>query len=589
MSNIFIYEQNVSDNKKLEKKFRQRINEYADETPHHPYKNLGNLIEITGIFYKPSYPVRVLSQYESRSKDERHKPYQNQAIDERVLFSLNNFNSWDIILPEVKDFNGETKDYRVSGSEHVENCFKCHASGRITCPNCNGKCYVTCPNCNGSGTISCGKCRGQGTIPTQETRSNEIYIPPRYHSDGSQIGGTGMHKTETSYVTVNKTCSNCNGSGRFTCSRCSGKGKVVCPQCKAAGTITCPTCKGWKQLLHYYNISRALEYSDRETCILHGDVYDRFPEYLDNYQDYESELIHNKLDNKLHPGQLDEEVHLNSFIDKLLTQAHEEDNDSHVMLFQRLEIRRIETWELQYRFKNKNYVMLFVGSEYQIIPGLSPIYEVAFNYLEKSVKASKFYNFSKAQRLLEKAAHIDVYEMQETVNNYLYHLRKKVNSAYDLGSWTAGLLALFLGSFIVYTYFSEVNWVLGYAGFINNPDNFLYGYHAWSQIIMFMVTVYYIASTSAVKLYSIGYRLPTAIGRFVAGFLLTGFSVLLSMALLFLLNWVGITVIFTFLVWLTLIVLKLVLFLITLFIGIVIFIAKIIWVIISWLWNLIFN
>jgi DnaJ-class molecular chaperone len=302
MSADYIYEKEVTGDKDLEKAFRKQINTWAKSVPNQPYKNLGDQIQVTSIFYKPAYPIRLLTQYESRSKNSGHEPFENQKIPPRSIFRLEDFNSWDISLPDIETFTDKTSNYYVDGSQYVMDCFKCKANGWITCPQCQGRREVTCPNCTGAGRVTCGSCGGggyhrcsscggNGKISRTVTRDRQV---TRYNS-----GGQPYTATESYTTTVSDSCSRCGGRGQLTCSSCNGNGKVVCSRCRGRGLvtcpaysgmgrITCPVCQGHKQLMYYFYVERALEYSDKNTCVVHENIYNTFPEFLDNYSDYES-------------------------------------------------------------------------------------------------------------------------------------------------------------------------------------------------------------------------------------------------------------------------------------------------------------
>lgn len=111
------------------KSLRKSINAWAKTIPNHPYKKLGDQISVESILYKPAYPIRLLTQYEARRKDKGHEPYTNQTIPERKIHALNEFNSWDISLPDIQKFTDKTTKYYVQGSQYVADCFHCHARG----------------------------------------------------------------------------------------------------------------------------------------------------------------------------------------------------------------------------------------------------------------------------------------------------------------------------------------------------------------------------------------------------------------------------------------------------------------------------
>jgi hypothetical protein len=101
---IYPIEENRTNDATLERKLRAKINEWAAETPNHPFQNLGDLIEVRKITYCPSYVVELVSQYESRTKGKDTKPYINEKIPKRTFRELNEFNVWQFNYPELSQF-----------------------------------------------------------------------------------------------------------------------------------------------------------------------------------------------------------------------------------------------------------------------------------------------------------------------------------------------------------------------------------------------------------------------------------------------------------------------------------------------------
>ncbi|HBY19082.1 MAG TPA: hypothetical protein DEH00_07940 [Candidatus Marinimicrobia bacterium] len=602
MNTEMIYEQDLSQDKELEKSLRKSINAWAKTIPNHPYKNLGDQISVESILYKPAYPMRLLTQYENRRKDKGHEPYTNQTIPERKIYALNDFNSWDISLPDIQKFTDKTTKYYVQGSQYVADCFHCHARGVVTCPQCNGLHQVTCPSCQGAGKVrctscggsgryTCSNCGGSGQVSRQVSRQRSV---TRYDSDGNSHVGT-----ETYYETVRqacsvcsgrgyRTCSTCGGTGKVTCRQCRGTGKITCPRCSGQGIVTCYTCQGHKQLMHYFFVERTLNYTDQNTCIVHENIYKQFPEYLDHYQEYKSYNVVSQTEDLFQPGVLPEGHHLNSFIDAFITESREKNSDSHVIKFQRLDIDCIDTWELTYTFRGKEYVMAFTGSEYTVIPGLSPIYEVAFKDWKSGVRAGRLLWTTRAYHRLKKASSIDVYEIREKVNTAFGAVNEKIKDHYTVGVRIAGLLALFFGSFIAYGWFKHINPVFSYASFINRPENFLHAYHAWAQVFLFIFLGTGAMGMAASISKKFKTAIPQALLRIIFGGLITLIAIAIALGILGLLNITGITILADIALLIVHWIFKIVLILLGIFVGIVVWGAKIIWMLLSKIWNWIF-
>jgi hypothetical protein len=599
MSEKFVYEIDLTGDKKLESSLRKSMSVWAALVPNHPYKKLGDIIQVEHIFYKPAYPVRLQSQFEERGRHEGHEPFTGQKIPERVLFKLNDFTSWNIELPVVNDFTDSSINYIVNGSQHIENCFKCDAKGWITCVTCYGAKKLTCPqcrgvgesdcdSCSGGGSLRCYNCNGSGTIRKQLARSNQVWIPERYDSNGYKIGNTGMYEDRTYYETVNESCSYCNGRGKTSCRSCGGNGKISCQRCGASGKITCgtcsgsgrntcPTCNGRQQLLHYFYVQRDLSCTDQKTCVIHGEVYDRFPQFLEEYEQYESNNQLSKLQKRIETGQLPEDNHLNEFIDKYIINAHQEATDIHSLIFQQLDVERIDAWEMHYSFKGKNYIMLFVGSDYQVIPGLSPVYEVSFELWSRAVAAANARLYTRSRRLLKKAESIGTFEIQDDLEDALDIVEAKISDSYRLGTLVGALLSAFLGGFLAYNYFADVNYVLDYVSFINRDGSWLYGYHAPALTITFIVLLF-IGYRKLFKLWRYyGNAVPSATVRILFSALSMILLSALVLSALILLNITGITILLSFALWLILWLVKILVFLVVLLIQLVIWLAKALW------------
>ncbi|MFK5856979.1 MAG: hypothetical protein QM503_12680 [Bacteroidota bacterium] len=603
MSEIYIYEKNVSGDKELEAALKQSINDWANGIPHHPFKNLGNKITVKSIWYKPAYPVRLRSQYEERSKHKDHEPFTGQTIPPRKYHKLSDFDSWDMHLKVLKKFKDSTKKYYVDGSQYVTDCHHCDAKGwmtcntchghkKITCPDCRGARKVQCDSCGGLGDYQCGNCGGNGYKRKDVAQTKEVWVQ---NSDGNG----GHYTTKTSYVPVSEacipcgqtgrlTCKPCGGDGKVTCDRCRGRGEIQCPPCLGTGRVVCPVCDGKNQLMHHFYVERELEYTDKELCLIQSDIYKNFPEFLEEFPNYESKVVSSRRADKLEKNQLPEGHHLNSTINNFIDEANNDETDIHRMQFQQLDISCIDTWELRYQFKGKEYVMAFTGSEYQVIPGLSPIAELAFSYWRKGISAFRFYLFSRSSRLLTKSMKMDVFEIKEKVVTALSSVKEKLKQSYGLGAVIAFLLTMFFGGFVAYTYFSEVNYVFEYISFINNPENFLYPYHAWSQTL-FSVFIIYLAFKSAKStVKNFGHYVPSTIIRVITGIIFTLVFSIIFLATWALLNATGISIIITFIVWLALKILWILWWVVAIILGLIILAAQAIWGILSWLWGLIF-
>ncbi|MBG0783237.1 MAG: hypothetical protein H0S84_13290, partial [Bacteroidales bacterium] len=189
---------------------------------------------------------------------------------------------------------------------------------------------------------------------------------------------------------------------------------------------------------------------------------------------------------------------------------------------------------------------------------------------------------------LKKAKDINTYEVEEQINEAVEKVIQKVNQGYRSGSMLGLLLLLFPGIFIFYNYYSQINYVLPFVSFVNNPDHFLFDFHTWSQTLMSLLLVFGARSTSNNILTRLENKIPSVILRFTIAFIFTVFLGFIYTGIWAGLNVIGITLIITFIVWLAYWVIKIILIILGLAIGLIIWLAKIIWGILSWIYGLFF-
>lgn len=145
--------------------------------------------------------------------------------------------------------------FRCGGTAiHRSGCQTCGGAGTIFCHKCDGQGGGECGLCRGSGTDICHRCDGKGLTDTEDipyacTICNGTGIRFVTPGDGSGPGyydtcdlchGSGqmVHKAE------NRTCEDCNGSGKITCDDCNGAGVRSCEECNNTGVEVCPECGG---------------------------------------------------------------------------------------------------------------------------------------------------------------------------------------------------------------------------------------------------------------------------------------------------------------------------------------------------------
>ncbi len=161
----------------------------------------------------------------------------------------------------------------------MSECEKCHGKGTIPCSTCKGKKTEPCKECNGVGSVTCDGCDGKGEVTCEECYGSGKEVCPvcykgevektrwincsncggdgRDHGDGSRCWRChGRGQVEETYYEIcpnchgdyshysDKTCSECNGTGKVKCDECGGGGAKDCETCDGTGQVTCSHCKG---------------------------------------------------------------------------------------------------------------------------------------------------------------------------------------------------------------------------------------------------------------------------------------------------------------------------------------------------------
>lgn len=606
MSSDFIYQTDNTNNKELISLLIKIVNEWSNKLPHHPYGNFGDKIKIESLIYTPSYPILLDTQFEKRTKTEEFIPYDNREIPDRKFYNLDDIIVWDWNLKTIEKYTDDEFNYFATGSEHIENCHHCNAKGWIICTSCNGNKRITCPSCNGAGKVKCSSCSGKGyhrctscngtgrneyqakcptcngsgLILNDGTFSTAQMSDRRYvncptchgkkydvkHTSCSNCGGTGKKK-----------CTKCSGSGEVTCTACHGHKTITCPKCKGTGQIICSTCQGKQQLLHYININQSFSTDTQKDALHHRNISAKFPEFFDNWNSYESELIFSVRRDKISLDDLPADTHLESMFKNHLKKAELLCSDSQEIIFQDLDIRKIDVWLLKYTFQGKSYTFAFCGNNKKLISGTNPITEFSSGLLNQAFAAAKKRSYAKAYRLAKKSKDIGIYEQKKRTANQLNKLREKIFQTYYLGAKTGAIFAALILGFLAFSYFKNINYVLPWAEFINTPDNFLFNIHPWAMAAFTAWLVFKLGKSLGQKSCNIIGVRSGALFRYSLGIITSLFFSILIVGLIVLLNTTGVTAIASFLGWLSYWVVKIVILIIGSVIGLFI-----------WLFGLIF-
>jgi len=538
------------------------INEYASRSEGHPYGDYGNEIILQTYELNPVYSVHLQSQFDSRSVKEKQYPYKGGNVYTRKFYRPSDVDVWNYTLLTTEKFVHNGESFEVPGSHHVERCGRCDGSGKVTCPKCGG-----------SGDEPCSVCSGSGQI--KKTRQEYRHTADKVYSDGHR-------EPVYSYVDVSYfvNCSNCHGSGRVNCYNCDGVGK-----------ITCSICEGYGKNVHCYEIDQKLENKISSEYFFDANV-EKVAELVDTVKFYDDFMNTERGDffgsrlftlrqKSIAKSGFTEESELAARLDSFIGGHKGMTGSNCHMLFQQAEIYRTDVWWVQYTYNGRAYdgcIAIGEDGKERFYAGVSPITELADKWLKEAKRKVGGVGTIKARDLLEKVEKLHVYGrdtqqlgIQDKVNTHL-------NSLYNLGNDLMFWLIALLGTPFLYNFYSELNPVMRYAHFVNDPAWKPYGWVPAVQCIVFLVLLFLAKWMINVSEHS------KARHRTVFGFVLSGMGLYLLiavgiLAVLLGLNYLGLSVITSGAFWL---VWKIILIMLM----IVVYICLIAYAVIKWIWGL---
>ena len=551
------------------KRVRDFVNEYASRSEGHPFGNYGDEIVLQKYELSPVYSVHLQSQYDRRTVKDKQYPYKGGDIYVRKFYRPSDVDVWAYSLLTTEKFVHNGESFEVTGSHHVERCGRCDGSGKVSCPSCGG-----------SGDQPCSTCSGKGQI--KKTRQEYRHTADKVYSDGHR-------EPVYNYVDVTyyEKCSNCHGSGRVNCYNCGGDGKV-----------TCPVCEGYGKNVHCYEIEQKLGNKISSDYFFDANV-EKVAELVDTVKLYDkwvvkkadfmnvdcADFFGSKLlslrQKSIAGASFTEESELASALDSFIGEHKEMTGSTCHMLFQLAEIYRTDVWWVQYTYNGRTYdgcIAAGKDGKERFYAGVSPITELADKWLREAKKKVGGVGTIKARDLLEKVEKLHVYGrntqqlgIQDKVNTHL-------NTLYNLGNDLMFWLIALLGTPFLYNFYSELNPVMRYVHFVNDPAWAPYGWVPAVQCILFLGLLWGAKWIVNINDHS------KARHRTVFGFVFTGMGLYLLiavglLAVLLGLNYLGLSVITSGIFWL-------IWRIILIMLMIAVYICLIAYALIKWIWGL---
>ncbi len=546
---------------------KSKIKDWADSLPYHPYSDFSEIVKIKSIRKRPVYMIRVKSMLNSRTLQRRRIPYNGQELPKLKFASERDVDVWSFDLDVCKGFDDVTESFMIPESQRAEKCSACFGTGGRKCGDCKGEGTVECSNCDGYGKLDCPTCDGRGVVRCKDCSGRGTYTEEKLVPGGSyyyteDINGNRVARYKERIDRNVVRCKSCGGKGDYSCNRCKttgrvvcdvchGKKRVVCDNCSGKGSVVCSVCNGKKYMVDSLVIEKSVRGEEVGTFVTFGSTFDDFAEFKDCFKKFKRSLIFSKVVKGMAS---DEILPVRSYIDKnlqrLLSKARDLEGPGLRTEKQLVEVEELNTWIVDYSFILKDYSMLLVGDELEVIPGANPISEVEERYIASGDKMMEEGKPAEAYDFYSKAWNIGAFEYIDEVNDKLDKCSAIIKKSHVIGAVIGTVLAAAVIIPFCRTYYFDVNWMFGYAEFLKDPGFFLAGHHPWA-VLAFSVLFLYSSYVSAMELMSNKIRFRSGAGARIGLAVLVAFGLaLLLQSTVVLLNATGFMHIFTLIAWL---------------------------------------
>ncbi|MBP5567552.1 MAG: hypothetical protein J6X57_08740 [Bacteroidales bacterium] len=559
MEDRFIRRQVLPIDDAARKRVRDLVNAYAAQGEGHPYEDYGDHITLQKYELCPIYTVSLRTQYDSRSISTRQYPYKGGNIYTRRFFKTSDVDVWSYKLLTTNEFRKDEKSYEVPGSHHVETCNRCGGSGKVICPDCGG-----------TGTERCSVCHGNGQI--QKTRSEYQHTADKVYSDGHR-------EPVYSYVNVTyyETCRNCGGDGEVNCSTCNGDTRV-----------TCPICHGYGRNVHCYAIDQKIYNVYAEEYLVDNRVA-AVRELIEQKEKCRGRGLFYDREEQIQKGEFAEDREIASTLDGYIGKHALPVGGGCHILFQEADIDRIDVWWVQYTYQGKTYsgcISSGLGEE-RFFPETSPITDLAEKWMKEANKKIGGVGTVKARKLLEQVEKLNVYGIDNNVYGLESRVGRHLNIMYNLGNDLMFWLIALVGTPFIYNFYSELNPVLRYAHFINDPNWAPFKWVPAVQCILFLGLLWFAKFAVNEDDHS-QERHATVFGYVFKGMALYVLIATIILVVMLGLNYLGLSAITTRVFWLGGQVLKILFIILFYAIMLAIVFVKWAWKLVLKLWHLIF-
>ncbi len=431
---------------------RKAINTWINGIKNHNLENLGDKIEISSAYYKPSYCVGLITRYEKRILNFTQEPFTNQTVSKRVITSISQVNRWDYELTKTTENIPKPKIWKIPGSEEVTTCPKCSGKKQIKCPDCsNGR--ITCHICNGSGRLVCSSCNGKGYHRCSSC-GGKGYTESHSTKTRTKYSSYGEMRQESYTETTKRNCKSCNGKGNHPCRSCGTTGYVRCRNCNGAGTVKCSTCHGFSQIIcpvcsgvgqiiKYIQLEHSFEDKYHKYCKTYDSLNHSFPKLTELSKGASGFSLLHENKSSFQEKYLSNFPYIAQEYDKLhyeTIQIVQESNNSIKINKQQLQVFEIPVYEVSYSYEEKNYTLLVYGGKQKIYAPISPLSKFADSVLKNAKRFYKTKQYSKSLEQLNKNITLNQENITKEVSDLKNKIVKHIHRDYKVGS-VIGLIA----------------------------------------------------------------------------------------------------------------------------------------------------
>ena len=529
---------------------KRLINEYASRSEGHPFGDYGNEIVLQKYDLDPVYVEHLHSQYDKRKVVDKKYPYKGGNVYTRRFYKPSDVDVWNYDLLTTDRFVHNGESFEVPGSHHVETCGRCSGRGRVTCPRCGGTGDQSCSSCNGNGQI-------------KKTRSVYRHTADKVYSDGHREP-VYNYVDETYYVT----CSNCGGSGRIDCPRCNGN-----------RTVQCEVCEGYGKNVHCFAIEQSLENVKDSHYFFNNDLA-KIEELVDKKKQLRGQRLFRERRTAISKGVFTEDSQIGAQLDSDIGEHASQTGGNCHILFQEAEIYRVDAWFVQYTYKGRTYTGCITSAlgEERFYAGVSPITELADKLLKEAKKKVGGVGTIKARKLLEQVEKLNVYGRTGVQAGIESKVNTHLNTLYNMGNDLMFWLIALVGTPFIFNFYAELNPVMRYVHFLNDPAWGPYGWVAFTQCVLFLILLW------VAKWYINESDHSKARHHTVFGFVFTGMGLYLAIAVGILavmlgLNYLGLSVLTSGAFWLAWQVVKIALI-------ILVYVFMIVYALVKWIGGL---